>query len=192
MAPFARLSPNTQNKGHYLVFTPRPVGPEGVLSSPSCAVSAAAHTLLATTPTWCNRLNSLFIQTFNPSRHFFYPRIKFKVKFKKNIVTGITWKIIIGSLQFSTRSYPCVWRWPLFFDLIFFYNFLEIWYIYRFLGSASLLALSVFACIRKRGYGGHLYFLNTKFLGNAITWKIIIGSLQSFMWCCPWIWRWPD
>ena len=35
---------------------------EGVLSSPSCAAvsaaAAAAHTLLATTPTWCNRLNS--------------------------------------------------------------------------------------------------------------------------------------
>ena len=39
-----------------VVFTPRPVGPEGVLSSPSCA-AAAAHTLLTTTPTWFNRLN---------------------------------------------------------------------------------------------------------------------------------------
>ena len=41
------------------VFTPRP---DGVLSSPSCAAAAvyaaAARTRLATTPTWCNRLNS--------------------------------------------------------------------------------------------------------------------------------------
>ena len=36
--------------------------------------------------------------------------------------------------------------------------------IYRFSGSASLLALSVFACNRKRGYGGHLDFLIAKFL----------------------------
>ena len=39
------------------IFTPRPVGPEGVLSSPSTS-AAAARTLLATKPTWCNRLNS--------------------------------------------------------------------------------------------------------------------------------------
>ena len=75
-----------------------------------------------------------------------------------------------------------------FFRLIFFHNSLETW----FSGSASLLALSVFACNRKRGYDGHLYFLITKFLVNAITGKIIIGSLQFFMWCCPWVWRWPD
>ena len=43
---------------NHMVFTPRTVGLKGVLSSPSCAVSAAARTLLATTPTWCNRLNS--------------------------------------------------------------------------------------------------------------------------------------
>ena len=36
--------------------------------------------------------------------------------------------------------------------------------IYRFSGSVSLLAL----CNRKRGYGGHLYFLITKFFVNAI------------------------
>ena len=31
---------------------------KGVLLSPSCAAAAAGHTLLATTPTWFNRLNS--------------------------------------------------------------------------------------------------------------------------------------
>ena len=31
--------------------------------------------------------------------------------------------------------------------------------IYRFSGSVSLLALSVFMCHRKRGYGGHLDFI---------------------------------
>ena len=42
-----------------VVFNPRPFGPEGVLSFPSCAAAAAvAHTLLATTPTWFNRLHS--------------------------------------------------------------------------------------------------------------------------------------
>ena len=30
----------------------------------------------------------------------------------------------------------------------------------RFSGSANLLALSVFICDRKRGYGGHLDFIN--------------------------------
>ena len=52
--------------------------------------------------------------------------------------------------------------------------------IYRFSGSASLLALSVFVCDRKRGYGGHFDLLIQKFLVNAITWKIIIGSLKFF------------
>ena len=79
-----------------------------------------------------------------------------------------------------------------FFDLIFFFIIPLKPGIYRFSGSASLLALSVFACNRKRGYGGYIYFSITKFLVNAITWKIIIGSLQFFMWCCPWVWRWPD
>ena len=27
---------------------------------------------------------------------------------------------------------------------------------------------------------------------NAITWKIIIASLQIFMWSYSWVWRWPD
>ena len=43
----------------------------------------------------------------------------------------------------------------------------------------------------KRGYGGHLDFL--KFNNSLLTRKkIIIGSLQFFMWSYPWVWRWPD
>ena len=74
-----------------------------------------------------------------------------------------------------------------FYDLIFFFIIPLKPGICRFSGSASLLALSVFACNRKRGYGGHLYFLITKLLVNAITWKIINVSLQFFMWCFPWV-----
>ena len=58
-----------------------------------------------------------------------------------------------------------------FLDLIFFFIIPLKPGIYRLSGSASLLALSVFACNRKRGFGGHLYFLIIKFLVNAITWK---------------------
>ena len=63
------------------------------------------------------------------------------------------------------------WR-LIYFCLIFFFFIIPLKPgIYRFSGSESLLTLSVFACSRKRGYGGHLYFLITKFLVNAITWK---------------------
>ena len=58
--------------------------------------------------------------------------------------------------------------------------------IYRFSGSASLLALSIFMSDRKRGYGGHLDFITFKiFLFSAkciSTWYIIIkvfGVCQS-------------
>ena len=82
-------------------------------------------------------------------------------------------------------SYPWVWRWPdynfgfppiikmantwrLIFFQLFFQNFLETWYIYiyRFLGSASLLVLSVFMWDWKRGCGGHFGFIifNKSFL----------------------------
>ena len=67
-------------------------------------------------------------------------------------------------------SCPWVWRWPDYnfsfppmnFFQLFFQNFLETWYIYiyRFLGSASLLVLSVFMWDRKRGCGGHFGFIN--------------------------------
>ena len=40
----------------FYFFTPLPIDPEGVLLSSPCA--AAARSLLATTQTWCNRLNS--------------------------------------------------------------------------------------------------------------------------------------
>ena len=134
-----------------------------------------------------------------PLPALFHPRSRSEVKgrgqrFKKKSFNSITWKIIFGFLQFFTWSYPWVWRspdfsfppiikmaatWRLnFFRLIFFFIIPLKPGIYRFSGSASLLALFVFACNRKRGYGGHLYFLITKFLVNAITWKIIIGSLQ--------------
>ena len=68
-----------------------------------------------------------------------------------------------------------------FFDLIFFFFIILLKpCIYRFLGSESLLALFVFACNRKRGYGGHLYFLITKFLVTRLLEKILF-DLSYFL-----------
>ena len=46
------------------VFTPLPIGPKDVLSSPSCAASLPP--VLATALTWSNRLNSQFMRTWKP------------------------------------------------------------------------------------------------------------------------------
>ena len=66
------------------------------------------------------------------------------------------------------------WRLNFFFRLNFCFFVIPLKPgIYRFSGSASLLALSIFTCNWKRGYGSHLCFLITKYLVNAITWKVI-------------------
>ena len=98
---------------------------------------------------------------------------------KKIIVNAITWTIIFGSLHFYVKllmgrrytwrspdwilSFPTIIKmaatWRLFFSTkfsLFFQIFLKHG-LYRFSGSASLLALSVFVWDRKRGYGGHLH-----------------------------------
>ena len=100
-------------------------------------------------------------------------------RFLKILVSAITWKIIIGSLHFFTWTYPWVWRspdyifsfppiikmaatwWLIFFCQTQFFNLIIPLkpVTYRFSGSGSLLALSVFMCDRKWGYGGHLDFL---------------------------------
>ena len=131
------------------VFTPRPVGPEGVLSSPLCAIfAAAARTFFGYYTNMVQQIK--FIQTFNPSWHFFLRKVIDRGVLKI-LVNAITSKIII------------------FFRLIIFFIIPLKPGIYRFSSSASLLALSFFTCNRKGGYGGHLYFLITKFLINAIT-----------------------
>ena len=80
----------------YLIFTPRPVGPEGCRPIVvSCVRRLRRRRLLATTPTWCNILNSC--------KHTTPPAIfltEGQGQTKKNLVNAITLKIVIGSIYF--------------------------------------------------------------------------------------------
>ena len=64
-----------------LVFTPRPFGPERVLSSPSFATAGSAAARCYT-----NMVQQIeFIPTFNPSQHNFLPKvIRQSQRFQKN------------------------------------------------------------------------------------------------------------
>ena len=64
------------------------------------------------------------------------------------------------------------------FRLIVFRNSLETWYMFS--GSASLLALFVFVCDRKRGNGGQLDFLIEKYPVKATQSESLKNRLLYF------------
>ena len=105
------------DRARYFSVTDAPLNtdilPLGLLDPKGCCCPFQAppspglpHSLLAATPSWCNRLNSY--KHLTPPGTFFYPRslvIGQAQRCKKNFVNAITWKIIIGSVLFFTWSH---------------------------------------------------------------------------------------
>ena len=97
-------------------FTPWPVEPEWVLSSPSCAaaVSAAAVSAAARIPfgyytSMVQQIGFIIHTNIQPLPAIFLPTIqvlgqKSKSKIEKFLVNAITWKIITGFSLFFTES----------------------------------------------------------------------------------------
>ena len=140
-----------------------------------CHRSPFPSPVLATDPTQSNRLKSYLIQTFNPSSFFFYQRSRSKIQEISGFKNS---KKMYGSLNlirfsaFHRKFFP-----PNFFCRI--HNSVLKPDIYRFLRSASLLALYAFMCNHLDF--GKLFLFPVKFLE---TWHIqCIQCLQIYCHC---------
>ena len=129
-------------------FTPRPIGPEGVLSHPSCADSAAVPAAAARSFNWLLHQHGATYLIHNsythstPPGNFFNQEQGHRSEILKHL-NAITWKNNYWITAFFYVKLPTSMK-------ITWLDF------QRFSGSVSLLALSVFVCDSKRGYGGHL------------------------------------